>query len=95
MQAWKYQPWVQEAINKRLNKLADVAPPTVGFHVRGGDKLAEDKMLVNLKFTRSADLDLTSLHDTHIALTIFPRFIVMEGLLFRAEPADDGGARSD
>ena len=47
MQAWKYQPWVQEAINKRLNKLADVAPPTVGFHVRGGDKLAEDKMLVD------------------------------------------------
>ena len=41
-----YQPWVQEAINKRLNKLADVEQPTIGFHVRGGDKLAEDKMLV-------------------------------------------------
>ena len=41
-----YQPWVQEAINKRLNKLADVTQPTIGFHVRGGDKLAEDKMLV-------------------------------------------------
>ena len=46
MQAWTYQPWVQEAINKRLNKLADVTQPTIGFHVRGGDKLAEDKMLV-------------------------------------------------
>jgi len=47
VQAWKYQPWVQEAVNKRLNKLADVVPPTIGFHVRGGDKLAEDKMLVS------------------------------------------------
>ncbi len=46
MQAWKYQPWVQKAIDKRLAKLADVAQPTIGFHVRGGDKLAEDKMLV-------------------------------------------------
>ena len=46
MQAWKYQPWVQKAVDKRLAKLADVAPPTIGFHVRGGDKLAEDKMLV-------------------------------------------------
>ena len=46
MQAWKYQPWVQKAVDKRLSKLADVAQPTIGFHVRGGDKLAEDKMLV-------------------------------------------------
>ena len=46
VQAWKYQPWVQKAIDKRLAKLADVAQPTIGFHVRGGDKLAEDKMLV-------------------------------------------------
>jgi hypothetical protein len=45
-QAWKYQPWVQEAIDKRLNRLYDVKAPTIGFHVRGGDKLAEDKMLV-------------------------------------------------
>ena len=37
---------MQEAIDKRLAKLADVAPPSIGFHVRGGDKLAEDKMLV-------------------------------------------------
>jgi hypothetical protein len=35
-QAWKYQPWVQEAIDKRLDKLADVTPPSIGFHVRWG-----------------------------------------------------------
>ena len=46
MQAWKYQPWVQEVVDKRLAKLAEVALPSIGFHVRGGDKLAEDKLLV-------------------------------------------------
>ncbi len=35
-QAWKYQAWVQEAIDKRLDKLADVPAPTIGFHVRWG-----------------------------------------------------------
>ncbi|CAL8469442.1 g8983 [Coccomyxa elongata] len=53
--AWKYQPWVQEAIDKRLDKLADVTPPTIGFHVRGGDKLAEDTML-NRQTTQVNDL---------------------------------------
>lgn len=53
MQAWKYQPWVKEAIDKRLDKLADVTLPTIGFHVRGGDKLAEDKMLVSKMLSMS------------------------------------------
>ncbi len=64
----------------RLNKLADVAPPTIGFHVRGGDKLAEDKMLV--PHYSLANLDLTSLHDAHIvnahtALTICIDFVIV------------------
>ena len=59
LQAWMYQPWVQEAINKRLNKLADVTQPTIGFHVRGGDKLAEDKMLVGRFPPRQAHMHRT------------------------------------
>ena len=58
MQAWKYQPWVQKAVDKRLAKLADVAQPTIGFHVRGGDKLAEDKMLVGSTSARCSAMVL-------------------------------------
>lgn len=61
MQAWTFQPWVLEAVKKRLDKLADVAQPTIGFHVRGGDKLAEDKMLVGRALSHRA----CKHHSTH------------------------------
>ncbi|BDA44819.1 hypothetical protein COCOBI_06-2970 [Coccomyxa sp. Obi] len=43
--AWKYRPWVQEFIDQQLEKLAQQKQPTVGFHIRGGDKIFEDKAL--------------------------------------------------
>lgn len=67
LQAWKYQPWVQEAIEKRLSKLADVHSPTIGFHVRGGDKLAEDKMLVSHRSQLSP-----LLHSLHVNMMFSP-----------------------
>ncbi|KAK9827988.1 hypothetical protein WJX81_005593 [Elliptochloris bilobata] len=42
-QVWRYQEWVQEEINEQLAKLEGLEPPTIGFHIRGGDKLTEDK----------------------------------------------------
>lgn len=46
MQAWKYRPWVQEFIDEQLEKLMEQPKPIMGFHIRGGDKLFEDKFLV-------------------------------------------------
>ncbi|EIE21583.1 hypothetical protein COCSUDRAFT_66957 [Coccomyxa subellipsoidea C-169] len=42
---WKYRPWVQEFIDQQLEKLAEQKHPTMGFHIRGGDKVFEDKFL--------------------------------------------------
>lgn len=46
LQAWKYRPWVQEFIDQQLERLAEQKQPTIGFHIRGGDKVFEDKFMV-------------------------------------------------
>ena len=47
MQAWVFQPWVQEVLDKRLKQLADAKKPTMGFHIRWGDKIEEDILFVS------------------------------------------------
>ena len=43
VQVWKYTPWVQEALDPLVAQLELLEKPTIGFHIRGGDKLDEDK----------------------------------------------------
>lgn len=38
---------MQEFIDQQLEKLAEQKHPTIGFHIRGGDKIFEDKALVS------------------------------------------------
>ncbi len=45
-QAWRLQQWVQHRVDEQLRGLALLARPVVGFHVRHGDKVAEDQALV-------------------------------------------------
>ena len=40
-QLWKFQPWVQKAVNASLRELKGLNNPTVAFHVRGGDLSAD------------------------------------------------------
>ena len=42
-QVWKYRPEVQAQVDEVLARLELEEKPTFGFHVRGGDKLSEDK----------------------------------------------------
>ncbi len=42
-QVWKYRPEVQAQVGEVLARLELEEQPTFGFHVRGGDKLGEDK----------------------------------------------------
>ena len=42
MQVWRLQAPLQAEVDKNVRHLKDLDPPTVGFHVRGGDKLQED-----------------------------------------------------
>jgi hypothetical protein len=46
LQLWKFRPRVQQLVDKTLSRIRGLPPPTIGFHVRGGDKLNEDKKLV-------------------------------------------------
>ena len=46
LQAWVFQPWVKAIIEKRLKELAEAPKPVIGFHVRWGDKIEEDILLV-------------------------------------------------
>lgn len=46
-QAWVFQPWVQKTIDKHLKMLAEAPKPTIGFHVRWGDKIEEDILFVS------------------------------------------------
>ena len=41
-QVWRLQAPLQAEVDKSVRHLDDLDPPTVGFHVRGGDKLHED-----------------------------------------------------
>ncbi|CAL8469658.1 g9199 [Coccomyxa elongata] len=41
-QAWVFQPWVQSVIDGQLKALAAAEKPTMGFHIRWGDKIEED-----------------------------------------------------
>ena len=45
-QAWRLQQWVQDRVDEQLKGLALLARPVIGFHVRHGDKVAEDQALV-------------------------------------------------
>jgi hypothetical protein len=40
-QLWKFQPWVQKAVNASLRELKGLNNPTVAFHIRGGDLSAD------------------------------------------------------
>ena len=46
LQAWVFQPWVKDIIDKRLKELAEAPKPVIAFHVRWGDKIEEDILLV-------------------------------------------------
>ncbi len=46
VQAWVFQPWVKAIIDKHLKELAEAPKPTIAFHVRWGDKIEEDILLV-------------------------------------------------
>lgn len=41
MQLWKLQPWVQQQVNTALKGFRALKGPTVAFHMRGGDLLAD------------------------------------------------------
>jgi len=47
LQAWVFQPWVQSVIDKSLKALAEAKGPTMGFHIRWGDKIEEDILFVS------------------------------------------------
>lgn len=42
LQVWRYRPMVQATIDKVVAQLSLEEKPTIGFHIRGGDKLIED-----------------------------------------------------
>jgi hypothetical protein len=46
MQAWVFQPWVKDVVDKRLRELEGAKKPTIGFHIRWGDKIEEDILFV-------------------------------------------------
>ncbi len=43
LQVWNLKPHVLAAVDPLLARLELEDKPTIGFHVRGGDKLDEDK----------------------------------------------------
>jgi len=43
-QVWNLKPHVRLAVDPMLARLELADKPTIGFHVRGGDKLQEDKI---------------------------------------------------
>ena len=51
LQLWRLQEWVQAKIDPRLAALADAPKPTIGFHIRGGDKGEEDVLRVSASCT--------------------------------------------
>ena len=47
LQAWRYRPWVQKIIDQQMRVLARQKGPTIGFHIRGGDLLRQDRLKVS------------------------------------------------
>ena len=47
LQAWRYRPWVQKIIDQQMRVLAKQKTPTIGFHIRGGDLLRQDRLKVS------------------------------------------------
>ncbi|CAL8463227.1 g2761 [Coccomyxa elongata] len=47
-QVWRLQPQFREEVDEALKVLKSYKKPTIAFHVRGGDKLNEDKAVVNI-----------------------------------------------
>ena len=47
LQAWRYRPWVQKIIDQQMRVLAKQKKPTIGFHIRGGDLLRQEKLKVS------------------------------------------------
>ena len=46
VQLWRPQEWVQARVDYKLRALASYPQPTIGFHIRGGDKGEEDVLRV-------------------------------------------------
>ena len=52
-QLWRLHDWVQRKVDARLALLEGAVPPTIGFHIRGGDKGEEDVLRVKMLPTPS------------------------------------------
>ena len=48
VQLWRLQEWVQQKVDARLALLEQAVKPTIGFHIRGGDKGEEDVLRVKM-----------------------------------------------
>ena len=48
LQLWRFQGWVREKVDAKLAALEQAAKPTIGFHIRGGDKGEEDVLRVRV-----------------------------------------------
>eukprot|EP00884_Botryococcus_braunii_P015095 jgi/Botrbrau1/23587/Bobra.0141s0051.1 len=55
LKLWKLQPWVQFKVNAALKRANEQPRPTIGFHMRGGDKVSEDEYH-SRKFTTPEDM---------------------------------------
>jgi len=44
LQVWRYKPRMRATVGSVVAQLDGEARPTIGFHVRGGDKLIEDRI---------------------------------------------------
>eukprot|EP00884_Botryococcus_braunii_P013336 jgi/Botrbrau1/22002/Bobra.0024s0018.1 len=52
---WRLKPWLQSVVDRAVHKMRRSASPTVGFHVRGGDKPVED-VAIKRQTTKTKDL---------------------------------------
>eukprot|EP00884_Botryococcus_braunii_P012233 jgi/Botrbrau1/2100/Bobra.0093s0008.1 len=41
---WNFQPWIRARIDYELKEVKRFQRPTIGFHIRGGDKFEEDRV---------------------------------------------------
>ena len=60
LQVWTFAHWVQDELDAVMEELANMPRPTIGFHIRGGDKLSEDVELVC--FWTWTDVPVRGLH---------------------------------
>ena len=74
--AWVFQPWVKQVVDKRLAELARAPKPTIGFHIRWGDKIEEDILFVRtwpfLSLSSDALLSNGLRHVSGAGLTVAP-----------------------